>query len=33
MNVGITDAALEELQKHEIPKGYGIRIDGEMTGG
>ena len=33
MQITVTDAALEALRKTEIPEGYGIRIDGELTGG
>lgn len=33
MNITITDAALKELDEIDIPSGYGLRIDAEMTGG
>jgi hypothetical protein len=29
----VSEAALEELSKLDIPDGHGLRIDAELTGG
>jgi hypothetical protein len=33
MNIKITTEAQEALQEYKLPEGYGLRIEGELTGG
>lgn len=33
IDIQMTSKALSELKQMDMPKGYGLRIDAELTGG